>query len=61
MQVHTFIGKLSHESLRQMDEQINEWLEKNGVEPKHITQAFCQERHQEVNSVEPVLVTSIWY
>ena len=61
MHVHTFIGKVSVEGLRQMDEHINQWLEQNQVEPQHITQTFCTDSHHDTGSKEPVVVTSIWY
>ena len=61
MRVQTFLGKVSMDSLRQMDEHINHWLETHNVEPKLVLQSFGQEKHREAGSNEPVIVTSIWY
>ena len=61
MRVKTFIGKVTTESISQMDEHINHWLEENKIEPKHITQSFGTGRHHEVASADPVLIISIWY
>jgi hypothetical protein len=61
MQVQTFVGKVSIETLRQMDEHINDWMAKNKIEPKMINQVFGNERHSHHQETEPVLVTSIWY
>jgi hypothetical protein len=61
MKVQTFLSKLSMEALKQMDDHINEWMEKNRVEPKHINQVFAYERHHHHAGDEPVLITSVWY
>jgi hypothetical protein len=61
MRVQTFIGKVSSESLRIMDEQINQWLRKNQVEPKLVNQSFGYECHRLHEGQEPVIVTSVWY
>ncbi|MBN2311470.1 MAG: hypothetical protein JXR94_21010 [Candidatus Hydrogenedentes bacterium] len=61
MRVQTFVGKVSIESLRQMDSSINNWLESHKVEPKHIVQTFGYERHREAGVQEPVVITSVWY
>ena len=61
MRVQSFIGKVSMEGLRQMDDHINHWLERHQVEPKKVTQCFGSEKHREANSEEPVVVTSVWY
>lgn len=61
MQVQTFMGKVGIETLRQMDEHINDWMAKNNIEPKFVTQTFGNERHSHHQELEPVLVTSIWY
>ena len=61
MRVQTFMGKLSVDALRQMDEQINDWLDKHKVQPRFVTQAFGNERHCQPPEFEPVLVTSVWY
>jgi hypothetical protein len=60
LQVHTFIGKSSLEGLHQMDTFINEWLSKNDVDIKQVSQCFGQERHHGQN-LEPVLITCVWY
>lgn len=61
MRIQTFLGKVGMESLRQMDEHINHWLETHNVEPRFVVQTFGSETHREANSHEPVVVTSIWY
>ncbi len=61
MRVQTFIGKVSMDGLRQMDAQINHWLEVHKAEPKFVSQCFGIEPHREVTSREPVIITSIWY
>lgn len=61
MRVQSFIGKVSSESLRIMDEQINQWLEKHQVEPKMVTTSFGCECHRLHEGKEPVLVTCVWY
>ena len=61
MQVQTFVGKVGMETLKQMDDHINEWLERHKVEPKIINQVFGNERHSHHHELEPVLITSIWY
>ena len=61
MRVQVFAGKLSVESLRQMSDHINRWLEDEQVEPKFIKQSFGYGQHHEVSSQEPFLVISVWY
>ncbi len=61
MRVHTFIGKVTPEALRQLDTHINNWLEDNHIEPAFVHQTFGYEEHREVSNTEPVIVTSIWY
>jgi hypothetical protein len=61
VRIQTFIGKVSVEALHQMDSTINHWMEANHVEPKFVHQNFGYERHNEVASQEPVVVTSIFY
>jgi len=61
MQAQSFIGKISTEGLKLMDEHINGWLEKNDIVPKTINQVFGNERHHHHDMEEPVLVTTIWY
>jgi len=61
MQVQTFLGKVSMDSLRHMDEHINEWLEAHRVEPNAIQQTFGYERHGDGDKQEPVIITSVWY
>jgi len=60
MKVTTFVGKTNLEGLKHMDNQINDWLRRNKVEPLHIKQSFGMERHHGA-SEEPVLVVSVWY
>jgi len=61
MRVQTFVGKVSIESLRQLDEHINHWLETHEVEPKHVSQTFGYGAHREASTQEPVIITTIWY
>jgi hypothetical protein len=61
MRVRTFIGKVSMEGIRQMDETINAWLKENSVEPKIVNQQYGIDSHHETSSQEPVLITSVWY
>ena len=61
MKVHTFVGKVGMESLRQMDDQVNSWIERHQIEPKEINQTFGYLSHHDVSSQEPVVITSIWY
>jgi len=61
MRVKTFLGKVNVEALRLMDEQVNEWLEENEVEPKLVTQAMGLEQFADTSHSEPVVVTSVWY
>lgn len=60
MKVHTFIGKSCLEGLNMMDEQINEWLNRNHIIPKEVHQSFGNIRHHGANE-EPVVVVSVWY
>ena len=61
MRVKTFIGKVSVEGLRQMDEHINHWLEEQNVQPQFITQTYGIHQHHDTSSQEPVVISSIWY
>ena len=61
MRVRTFQTKVSAESLQKMDEIINNWLEKNQVEVKIVTQTFSYENHHGVNAQDPTLITTVWY
>ncbi len=61
MRAQTFLGKMSIESLRTMDEQINAWLEKTQAKPRVINQVFGYERHHHHEGEEPVMVVTIWY
>jgi len=61
MRIQTFVGKVSLESLKAMDEHINAWVEKNQIQPRVINQTFGYERHHHHEDQEPVLITSIWY
>jgi hypothetical protein len=61
MRVQTFLGKVNMESLRVMDEQINDWLTHNSITPSHITQAMGVEIVGDKSNAEPVVITSIWY
>jgi len=61
MQVETFVGKVSVDALRQMDQHINQWLRTRGVQPVFVTQTFGYETSREFGNSEPVLITSLWY
>ncbi len=61
MRVQTFLGKVTMEGLKQMDDTINHWMEVHQIEPKMVSQCFCVDHHRETMSQEPVVVTSIWY
>ena len=61
MRVQTFVGKVSMDGLRQMDETINRWLESHMVEPRFVNQCYGVERHHEVSCEEPVIVVTVWY
>jgi len=61
MRAQTFLAKISMESLRTMDEQINSWLDRTKVRPKVINQVFGYERHHHHEGEEPVMVITVWY
>lgn len=61
MRVQTFLGKVSMDSLHQMDQHINQWLEMNHIEPRAIAQTFGYDKPKEGCSIEPVVITSVWY
>jgi hypothetical protein len=61
MKVRTFQTNVSAESLHKMDQTINDWLEKNQIEPKIVSQTFCYEHHHGANTQEPTLITTVWY
>lgn len=60
IKVKTFVGKCNMEGLHQMDDHINEWLKRNDVAIRQITQTFGEERFHGGNS-EPVVITSVWH
>jgi hypothetical protein len=60
MRAQTFLGIVSMESLKVMDEHMNNWLKRNSVEPKQITQTFGFEHHHQEGE-QPVLITTVWY
>ncbi len=61
MRVQTFVSKVGVDTLHEMDEHINKWLELHNVEPKMVTQSCGSEPHRDVQAEEPVVITSIWY
>ena len=61
MQAQTFLGKVSMEALKSMDEHINQWMQRNNVEPKMVSQAFGYERNHHHDMEEPVVITTVWY
>jgi hypothetical protein len=62
LQSQTFVSKVGIESLKQMDEHINQWIHRNAVEPKFVNQVFGYgaSSHQH-SDPEPVLITTVWY
>lgn len=61
MKVQTFMAKLSVESLHDHDAHINDWLARNNVEPRMITQTYGCETGHDGRKPESVVITSIWY
>ena len=61
MRAQSFLAKMSLESLRTMDEQINNWLDRTNVRPKLVNQVFGYERHHQDDGVDPVMVVTVWY
>jgi hypothetical protein len=61
MRIQSFMGKVGVESLHQMDQHINHWLETHGVEPKLVTQSFGYDRGKDGGGQEPVVVVCVWY
>ncbi|MDX9972864.1 MAG: hypothetical protein RBU21_07740 [FCB group bacterium] len=61
MRVQTFMGRVSVDSLHQMDHHINEWLSQHQVEPKMVSQCFGHDKSKDGGANEPVVVVSVWY
>ncbi|MDZ4859707.1 MAG: hypothetical protein SGI88_12060 [Candidatus Hydrogenedentes bacterium] len=61
MRVQTFMGRVSMESLQQLDNHVNEWLAEHNVEPKHIQQSCGYEHARDGNHPEPVVIVTVWY
>ena len=61
MRVQTFVGKVTMESLKAMDEHINQWLAQHNIEPKIVKQSFGYDRPHEAVHQEPVIVITVWY
>jgi hypothetical protein len=61
MRVQTFMGRIGVETLSQLDDQINKWLERTKIEPKFVTQSCGIEEYHESGSKEAVVITQIWY
>jgi len=61
MKVQSFMGKVSMTGLRQMDIQINEWLQRSKVKPIHIKQSFGTDIHHEGRMIEPIVIITVWY
>ncbi|HNZ48471.1 MAG TPA: hypothetical protein PLZ53_04545 [Candidatus Hydrogenedentes bacterium] len=61
MKVQSFMGKVSMTGLRQMDIQINEWLQRSKVKPIHIKQSFGTDIHHEGRMSEPIVIITVWY
>ena len=60
MKMKTFVGKASIEGLQQMEDQVNNWLKRNKIEPVTVKQSFGTERHHGAGE-ERVLVISLWF
>ncbi|NLN94088.1 MAG: hypothetical protein GX130_12390 [Candidatus Hydrogenedens sp.] len=61
MKVQSFMGKVSSTGLKQMDNQINEWLERSQVKPVQIKQSFGTDIHHEGRVSEPIVIITVWY
>lgn len=61
MRAQTFLAQMSMESLQTMDEQINNWLDRTGVQVRLINQVFAYARHHHHDGEEPVMVVTVWY
>ncbi len=61
MRVQTFVSKVGIDTLHHMDDNINKWIEDHNVEPKLVTQSCGISPARDVQSEEPVVITSIWY
>ena len=61
MKVQSFLGKVSSTGLKQMDNQINEWLERSQVKPVQIKQSFGTDIHHEGRVSEPIVIITVWY
>jgi hypothetical protein len=61
MKVQTFRAKVGSESLQQLDQHLNQWLDENGVTPQFIKQCFGYEFHRQSGTQEPVLLITVWY
>ena len=60
MKVRTFMSKSNLDGLVQCDEQINAWIEREGIEVVFVKQSGGFERHHGQND-DPIVVTSVWY
>lgn len=60
IKVKSFLGKVTHEGIYQMDNHINDWLKDNEVTPLQIKQSFGMERLRG-ESEEPVVIITVWY
>ena len=60
IKVKSFLGKVTHEGIHQMDDHINEWLQDHNVIPKDIKQSYGMERLRG-ESEEPVVIITVWY
>ncbi|MEX2016204.1 MAG: hypothetical protein WD873_06155 [Candidatus Hydrogenedentales bacterium] len=61
MQVKSFMTKVTMDAIREMDDSINDWLEKNNIEPKFVTQAIGGDQGRENRPSERLIVISVWY
>jgi hypothetical protein len=61
MKVQSFMGKVSSTGLKQMDNQINDWLQRSKVKPVQIKQSFGTDIHHEGRVSEPIVIITVWY
>lgn len=61
MRAQTFLAQMSMESLQTMDEQINSWLDRTGVQVRSIKQVFAYAHSHHHDGQEPVMVVTVWY
>jgi hypothetical protein len=60
VKVRTFVAKSNLDGIAQCDEQINDWIEREGIDVLFVKQSSGFERHHGQND-DPVVVMSVWY